>query len=552
MADLNEFERMYQARQQAKSGTLTSHQPVPTIPTLAVAQESAFVQAAIRPLTQEYDYSDPDYRDQISRAREYQSELRRLTSYHRSQIDMAINNIRASNDINALYISLNVLVGMKRRLTFGNDTQGVALKTAIERIYDLDIRAIQNQIDNLRGPSNTINDIFDLPGHTSPKKKAEVYPADLSDTIVKNIDGEKYFDNYPTFSPHKYGVNHELVVTVAKACETIYPGLWDIAKVRPGTFAVIIHFPEFTIRNAAGLSRVLNDLYVKFEIDENTVGPSVQTSLQGRRSTFALDEFQSDYAHSHLGDLCSTGFKSFCMGSDTVLAIGAKMNESRGNYTKSRSKWTIMLEAFLMQISEYVGFENSGGNPYRYLKNIGTQSHSRVNINSTQIDTFLSECRKHAAKLLPFVEYTVDPISGMPSIVQSEEYELELSKNTVIFQCRDRFGDYYDPGSTQASRGTAPDFSNFQALNFRGQPIQFKIKNLTSATNDEPNNRTYYTHRTLKEAFERRLCNILHARILMLSAERVSSERKQISEQLRKSDSTLKTLLKNFKVMSED
>lgn len=123
---------------------------------------------------------------------------------------------------------------------------------------------------------------------------------------------------------------------------------------------ILIKFPEVTITNEQGESRVIYDLIVRVDIGANAI------AIKGNRFSYTYEEAQewellSDtisycYKHSHL-PYSGTQFDNFCLGS-------GPLSHTVRNYTLRSNNPKEYFGLLAYEISKYVTVESLIGRPY--------------------------------------------------------------------------------------------------------------------------------------------------------------------------------------------
>lgn len=124
--------------------------------------------------------------------------------------------------------------------------------------------------------------------------------------------------------------------------------------LRTYSFDVIIHFPIVKISNTRNEHHVIYDLYFILSLELNAYG---------YRTTFSIEEWCKEYAHSHLSNTRKT---NWCLGDSGTLNLF--LTQLKGY--NDRPIEVEQLEYLAFAIGAYVEHESIEGKPYRYMKDI--------------------------------------------------------------------------------------------------------------------------------------------------------------------------------------
>jgi|TARA_R110000851_G_scaffold188214_1_gene338201 hypothetical protein len=129
---------------------------------------------------------------------------------------------------------------------------------------------------------------------------------------------------------------------------------------------VTIRFPEFEIINGKQDHRTIKDLFVTFEVNSTI---SIASGLQGRRTTFSIEDILSNYVHSHLpsGDRDGNygyAYSNFCTGSGPINNIARDMRAATGKRALR------LLNAYIIHIRDYVKWESLQGGPHYRMESV--------------------------------------------------------------------------------------------------------------------------------------------------------------------------------------
>ena len=130
---------------------------------------------------------------------------------------------------------------------------------------------------------------------------------------------------------------------------------------------ILIYFPKVTVTNENDKSIEITKLFVKVVVDEDC---SLVGTFTMNRSEFTVDQFRSDYLHSHIcgiparnGD--ASRFSAPCLGTGPIRQTCATLNDEF-----SEEFWNL----FCRELSLYVTRESLTGVPYRHLEQVGIKN----------------------------------------------------------------------------------------------------------------------------------------------------------------------------------
>jgi len=153
-----------------------------------------------------------------------------------------------------------------------------------------------------------------------------------------------------------------------------------------------IYYKDITITNSLNHSHNIKSLFVQIYLEfSSTEKLFYFKSFKGARFNLTLDEFISNYRHSHIGRTKSIGvFDDFCIGSG-IYNIYAKTNDNNkinyiGVNNNDNLKVTvddlkIAMKSFFISIDNYVRWESTEGGPYIRMNTIGEKNAEEINLN---------------------------------------------------------------------------------------------------------------------------------------------------------------------------
>lgn len=151
-----------------------------------------------------------------------------------------------------------------------------------------------------------------------------------------------------------------------------YPEKYDIDIPNR---TVILHWDKVEIGNSQGATHIMYDFYIRLRFNNKFTKLS---EISGLRATFTLKEYWNNnpYTFSHLSTGRFGEWGSLCLGSTPLADMYAILQTPEFSL--------LVLEAFLLQLNEYVRWESLEGGPYR-ASNIGKIAYKN---NSDTIPSF--------------------------------------------------------------------------------------------------------------------------------------------------------------------
>lgn len=248
--------------------------------------------------------------------------------------------------------------------------------------------------------------------------------------ILKEISVHK--KNYPEIV--------QWVTNWVTACEQLKPLHYDIVLSDNYAYSdnypkVILHFPKFKITNGIDIHEI-HDMFVQCKYG--------QSWIEGRRSSFTLQELQSNYAHSHLArGHTLQGFESFCVGNGPINFSIMKNSQLREIITVDEILY------FIAEIQTYLKWQSDRGGPYRRISGLYTDIQSTNNR--------LDYTRKNLVDFL-----------RLEDIDYTNPFHLKLKEGILV----------PDPGINIDLKGIIKNFTNiYRLFHFRKSPIKLKIIN---------------------------------------------------------------------------
>lgn len=173
-----------------------------------------------------------------------------------------------------------------------------------------------------------------------------------------------------------------------------YPEKYDIDIPNK---TVILHWDKVEIGNSQGATHTMYDFYIRLRFNGDF---TKLTEMSGLRATFTLKEYWNNnpYTFSHLATSRFGEWSGLCLGSTPLADMYAIL--------KTPEFSLLVLEAFLLQLNEYVRWESLEGGPYR-SSNIGRIAYKNNSDTIPSFNTYRmdSECAKEIiSKVYPVLE----------------------------------------------------------------------------------------------------------------------------------------------------
>lgn len=173
-----------------------------------------------------------------------------------------------------------------------------------------------------------------------------------------------------------------------------YPEKYDI-NIPNRT--VILHWDKVEIGNSQGATHTMYDFYIRLRFNEDFTKLS---QMDGLRATFTLKEYWNNnpYTFSHLSTGRFGEWGNLCLGSTPLADMYAIL--------KTPEFSLLVLEAFLLQLNEYVRWESLEGGPFR-ASNIGKIAYKNNSATIPSFNTYrinASCAREIISKVYPVLE----------------------------------------------------------------------------------------------------------------------------------------------------
>lgn len=238
------------------------------------------------------------------------------------------------------------------------------------------------------------------------------------------------------------------------AVETFGEERVDLTIRSRGSYAITIYYPELEITNSNRNKHLMTDLYAKFEISIDNQGKPL-IDFQGKRASFNIREYSSNYTHSHLSSSLG-GWQQFCLGSSNFKIL---LEDIRRN--PEPEKWQLMF----MSVTNFLNWESLEGGPYRRIADISHQGGSQGSgVSNSQIE---AEVRR----LLPQMPLTI----------------FALGENLDILDSHDDYFEFFDKNSRireLQTTGSVTQIRDAQA-NLNNRHFMFKDRKITPQITDK-------------------------------------------------------------------
>lgn len=150
---------------------------------------------------------------------------------------------------------------------------------------------------------------------------------------------------------------------------------------------ILVYWPRVTVTNENEKSIVIQDLFAKIELNSQGMIPTENRGFTLNRATYPMDQWVSDYLHSHIQNIPKNNPNYFglpCLGTgpikETINSLRAGVSEGFDEV-----KWML----FCHELSLYVTVESLTGIPYRHLENVslGTESSGFIGYTTDTYST---------------------------------------------------------------------------------------------------------------------------------------------------------------------
>lgn len=210
---------------------------------------------------------------------------------------------------------------------------------------------------------------------------------------------------------------------------------------------LLVWFPEVTVTNENNRSVDIQDLYMKVPISADG---SMDGSPTMNRATYPLDQFLSDYLHSHTNGINKsnpTFFQSICTGSGPIRDTIGNLN---GEFDED------LWQLFCSELEDFVHVESLSGGPYRRMENIGITDRMRKvpmkfsyviagDLNHNRfIDSFPTEEESKIYSLIADFTRHLLKEGGLPMEFANGNYSVGMSYIDCTVYLSNKFIEWYN------------------------------------------------------------------------------------------------------------
>lgn len=210
---------------------------------------------------------------------------------------------------------------------------------------------------------------------------------------------------------------------------------------------LLVWFPEVTVTNENDRSVDIQDLYMKVPISADG---SMNGSPTMNRATYPLDQFLSDYLHSHTPGInkdSPTSFQRICTGSGPIQNTIGNLN---GGFDED------LWQLFCSELEDFVHVESLSGGPYRRMENIGITNRmgeipkkfyytitGELNPNRF-VNSISTEEKKNIYRLIAdFTRYLLKE-GGLPMEFSNGNYSVGMSYIDCTIYLSNKFIEWYN------------------------------------------------------------------------------------------------------------
>lgn len=294
----------------------------------------------------------------------------------------------------------------------------------------------------------------------------------------------------------------DLYINLKLACNEVYPDKYELkiengvdkddyidfaeyflyAKKNTFNLKLTIYFPEVIVTNRDLLQHTIKDLY--FIMVFNKQGNNWNLSFKGKRSTYSINEINSNYNHSHLMHLNINNInewkdeKSWCLGASELVNYKTLYNPTKDN-----------LQMLLLLLPNYISYESIEGRPYKYIKNIGISKTGVIFISIKALERLYENHKKQ----LKFKLNSNLEISNFEEFEENLEIK-EYNDNYFVYKINNNY--YPVNQNHQQINGLDNQF----LFNFNNKPIYSKVENKITEIKSKK-----YAHPAITRYFAKRI-----------------------------------------------
>lgn len=261
--------------------------------------------------------------------------------------------------------------------------------------------------------------------------------------------------------------------------------------------SILVYFPRVKVTNEHGNFVYITELYVKVRL----AVPGVLSSIGMNRAEYTLDQFNSDYMHSHIRGIPTGNFEKFetpCLGTGPIQGTSYMLRSK----ACTNEEWML----FCYELSKFVTVESLSGGPYRKLEGISSSS-ARIDYigyrREQNLPKFITNFVKHLilSRKLKFAYRNGSYVLGMssaecmilvsnefiswynqPSNAEAEQIE-DVKKYHMKFGVSAK-GHIYGIGGTLPLLDSVSEYVGKRICTFKGREIKLRISGTTSEASD--------------------------------------------------------------------
>ena len=268
---------------------------------------------------------------------------------------------------------------------------------------------------------------------------------------------------------------------------------------------ILIYFPRVTVTNEHDKSIEITKLFVRVVVDEDCLLVGTFTM---NRSEFTVDQFKSDYLHSHVCGIPvrsggnASDFSAPCLGNGPIKQTCTTLNNEF-----SEEFWNL----FCRELSLYVTRESLAGRPYRHLERVGIKNGkwSKLNLEPSFYSTpFLEDyvITQFIRDILKDMPFRFNYVKGSYSVAMSPfEWYIAISNKFIEwYNSRDKefrervnyrdymmevkidgFSIYYQIDSSFRNNNDSSKFIGQRVCTFKGEEVSLSITGIDQHFEDE-------------------------------------------------------------------
>lgn len=198
------------------------------------------------------------------------------------------------------------------------------------------------------------------------------YESQYKTDYLKANDYFIYYHSINNLPKYHYVKTRSFIIDTHDVTNDEYTYKYNYIIYKP-ELRITIYYPQFIIRNSNNKSKVLKDLYVRFNIDIN----GKIDNLSGTRTTLSKAEKYHGYHHSHLPKNIKNNlnFQNFCLGSGTQILVSKVMFLEAISKNQEIKNYFLL---FLHNLDSVVKFESLEGMPYMRFSDVVLPKHQII------------------------------------------------------------------------------------------------------------------------------------------------------------------------------